>query len=210
MGIACDMFLLSSFKTDIPRRHPCDGSSESDLARVLGLITRWRLPRGSLRVSNYTREGATHVPGQIDSRNVESLMIRRVPDGAPCFRTDCDEDHVTEYRQLAKYRLLPGRVTLFSPESQELYPSRAVAPVNPPMIQFVSLEKVRVRIRSYRKNIYTSLYLLSSFGSGEYRFRPDAFDTGQFRVGIKPPFDFLLFALLFLLRFPVNRRSAYP
>ena len=42
---------------------------------------------------------------------------------------------------------------VFSPESEVLYPSRAAAPVGPPMIQFVSLENGKAKSWSSRKNI---------------------------------------------------------
>jgi hypothetical protein len=76
-------------------------------------------------------------------------------------RTDCDDDSSMIYRHVSLCRLYLG-----TSDAKSLYPclkncafhpkSSALAPVGPPMIQFVSLEKGKVRIRSFRKNIYSS------------------------------------------------------
>ena len=81
----------------------------------------------------------------------KNVRIRRVSDVAVWFRTDCDDDRVTAYRQSVEMSTLPGTSNgqFFYPclRVVRFIPSRAVEPVGPPMTQFVSLKKVRIRIQ---------------------------------------------------------------
>src|SRR4029077_110822 len=47
-------------------------------------------------------------PNSLISRTFKNVRIRRVPDVAVWFRTDCDEEHVTANRQMLKCRLWLG------------------------------------------------------------------------------------------------------
>ncbi len=64
---------------------------------------------------------------------------------------------LSTYWQVTECRRYLGRVmpNLFIRERRvvRLIPRRAAAPVGSPMVQFVSLERVRIRMRSSRKNI---------------------------------------------------------
>jgi hypothetical protein len=70
----------------------------------------------------------------------KNVRIRRVSDVAVWFRTDCDDDRVTAYRQSVEMSTLPGTSNgqFFYPclRVVRFIPSRAVEPVGPPMIQF--------------------------------------------------------------------------
>ena len=71
MGVACDMFLLSSFKTDIPRRYPVTahrnvawpGSRlDNSMAALSRFVACFELHEASR---------ATHVPEPMNGRNPE-------------------------------------------------------------------------------------------------------------------------------------------
>ena len=90
--------------------------------------------------TNYTREPEQRMcQTRSMSGTSKDLRIRSVSHVAAWFRTGCDEDPLTTFRQMSKCRLYlrTSDAQCFYPclESCALHPDSRVAPVRPPMIR---------------------------------------------------------------------------
>jgi hypothetical protein len=77
----------------------------------------------------------------------KNVRIRRVPDVAVWFWTDCDEEHATAYRQSVEMSTLVGRAmpSFFIRAWRGVRSNPDCAPVRPLMVQLVSLEMEKQR-----------------------------------------------------------------
>src|SRR5262245_38665029 len=97
-----------------------------------------------------TRFRATHVPEQSRFGMSENILIANLSDVAFWIQTDCGDDWSPTYRRVCRNVDVSAvsDARFYRRGSEELQPTQSGSSCGPPMIQFISLGKENMRIRS--------------------------------------------------------------